>query len=196
MWSSWVKDKGTTQVMYIAKLKDGPKRVKKILSMILERVFKMVWWRERKWNHIKKSFLSWSVFLLSKYWLPLLFKETLGTFFFFMLRLLRTWGFWWYLRRKSLLQKLLFKWLQYTSGGRIFWNGVMHANKAKPWLWRWGSCGYIGGGHIFWSGGMHVNISGWGLQLMWVANDFGKKIKTQMDTSLNKAQHKQELLYG
>jgi hypothetical protein len=42
MWSSWVKEKGTTQVMYIAKLNDGPKRVKKILSMILERVFEMV----------------------------------------------------------------------------------------------------------------------------------------------------------
>jgi hypothetical protein len=42
MWSSWVKEKGTTQVMYIAKLKDGPKRVKKIFSMILERVFEMV----------------------------------------------------------------------------------------------------------------------------------------------------------
>jgi hypothetical protein len=39
MWSSWVKRKGTTQVMYIAKLKDGPKRVKKTFSMILERVF-------------------------------------------------------------------------------------------------------------------------------------------------------------
>jgi hypothetical protein len=44
MWSSWVKEKGTTQVMYIAKLKDGQKRVKKTLSMILERVFEMVWW--------------------------------------------------------------------------------------------------------------------------------------------------------
>jgi hypothetical protein len=42
MWSSWVKEKGTTQVMYIAKLNDGPKRVKKIFSMILERVFEMV----------------------------------------------------------------------------------------------------------------------------------------------------------
>jgi hypothetical protein len=42
MWSSWVRRKGTTQVMYIAKLKDGPKRVKKIFSMILERVFEMV----------------------------------------------------------------------------------------------------------------------------------------------------------
>jgi hypothetical protein len=42
MLSSWVKKKGTTQVMYIAKVKDGPKRVKKIFSMILERVFKMV----------------------------------------------------------------------------------------------------------------------------------------------------------
>jgi hypothetical protein len=27
MWSSWVKEMGTTHVMYIAKLKDGPKRV-------------------------------------------------------------------------------------------------------------------------------------------------------------------------
>jgi hypothetical protein len=36
------------------------------------------------------------------------------------------------LRRKSHLQKLLFKWLQYTGGGHIFQSGVMHANMAKP----------------------------------------------------------------
>jgi hypothetical protein len=42
MWSSWVKRKGTTQVMYILKLKDGQKRVKKSFSMILEGVFEMV----------------------------------------------------------------------------------------------------------------------------------------------------------
>jgi hypothetical protein len=42
MWSSWVRRKGTTQVMYIAKLKDGSKRVKKIFSMILKRGFEMV----------------------------------------------------------------------------------------------------------------------------------------------------------
>jgi hypothetical protein len=41
MWRSWVKREGTTQVMYIAKLKDGPKRVKKTFSMILEWVFEM-----------------------------------------------------------------------------------------------------------------------------------------------------------
>jgi hypothetical protein len=40
MWSSWAKTKGTPQVMYIAKLKDGPKRVKKTFSMILERFSK------------------------------------------------------------------------------------------------------------------------------------------------------------
>jgi hypothetical protein len=40
MWSSWVKEKGTTQVMYIAKLKDGPKRVKDTFSMILKRILK------------------------------------------------------------------------------------------------------------------------------------------------------------
>jgi hypothetical protein len=42
MWSSWVRRKGTTQLMYIANLKDGPKRVKKIISMILKRVFEMI----------------------------------------------------------------------------------------------------------------------------------------------------------
>jgi hypothetical protein len=42
MWSSWVKENGTTQVMYIAKLKDGLKSVKKKFSIILERVFEMV----------------------------------------------------------------------------------------------------------------------------------------------------------
>jgi hypothetical protein len=41
-WSSWARRKGTTQVMYISKLKNGPKRVKKAFSMILERVFEMV----------------------------------------------------------------------------------------------------------------------------------------------------------
>jgi hypothetical protein len=42
MWSSWVMEKGTTQVMYMDKLKDGPKRVKKTFSMTLERVFETV----------------------------------------------------------------------------------------------------------------------------------------------------------
>jgi hypothetical protein len=56
MWSLWVKRKGTTQVMYIAKVKDGSKRVKKTFSMVLERVLETVWWRGRKWNHIKKDF--------------------------------------------------------------------------------------------------------------------------------------------
>jgi hypothetical protein len=40
MWSSWVRRKGTTQVMYIAKLKDDPKRVTKTFSMIWKRFSK------------------------------------------------------------------------------------------------------------------------------------------------------------
>jgi hypothetical protein len=40
MWSSWVKRKGTTQVMYIVKLKDGPERAKKTFSIILKRFLK------------------------------------------------------------------------------------------------------------------------------------------------------------
>jgi hypothetical protein len=42
MWRTWVKEKGTTHAMFIAKLKDGPKRVKKTFSMVLEMVFEMV----------------------------------------------------------------------------------------------------------------------------------------------------------
>jgi hypothetical protein len=42
MWSSWVKTKSTTQVMYIGKLKDSLKRAKKTFSIFLERVFEMV----------------------------------------------------------------------------------------------------------------------------------------------------------
>jgi hypothetical protein len=39
MWSSWEKIRDATQVMHIAKLKDGPKRAMKLSQMILERVF-------------------------------------------------------------------------------------------------------------------------------------------------------------
>jgi hypothetical protein len=42
MWSSLVRRKVTTQDIYIAKLKDGRKKVKKIFPMILKRVFEMV----------------------------------------------------------------------------------------------------------------------------------------------------------
>jgi hypothetical protein len=84
MCCSWVKRKGTTQVMYITKLKDGPKRFKKTFSLILESIFEMVRWRGRKWNHIKKDFWSWSVFLLLKYWLPLYLMILLELFFSFL----------------------------------------------------------------------------------------------------------------
>jgi ABC-type antimicrobial peptide transport system permease subunit len=80
MWSSWVKEKGTTHVMYIAKLKDGPKRVKKTFSMILERVSQMVWWRGRKWNHIEKDFLKLNCFSPLKILTSPLFEESLGAF--------------------------------------------------------------------------------------------------------------------
>jgi hypothetical protein len=42
MWSSWVKIKDTTQVMHIAKLKDGPKRAMKLSQTILKMVLKIV----------------------------------------------------------------------------------------------------------------------------------------------------------
>jgi hypothetical protein len=173
--------------MYIAKLKDCPKRAKKTFSMILKRVFEMVWWRGGEWNHIKMDIFEVEVFFSSQNIdFPFIWRDSWSFFFlpfFFFLVFFNNfslsslfyapsivdlgggvddiWG------EKSLLQKLSFQmeWhghdCGYTGGGCIFWNGVMHANIAKPWLWRCGSCGYINGGRIFRSGGMHANISGW-----------------------------------
>jgi hypothetical protein len=133
-----------------------------------------------KMESYKKGFRSWSIFILLKYWLPLLFKEILGTFLslfsilflpislslsFLYAPSLENLRFLMIFRgEKSLLQKLLFKWngIDWLSlnigGGHIFQNGVMHANMAKPWSWRWESCGYIGDRRIFQSGGMHADI--------------------------------------
>jgi hypothetical protein len=100
VWSSWVKRKGTIQVMYIAKLKDGPKIAKKTFSMILEMVFEMVWWRGRKWNHIKRIFEVEVFFSSQNIDIPFYLRRLLELFFaffffslFFVLHLLRTWGF-------------------------------------------------------------------------------------------------------
>jgi hypothetical protein len=68
--------------MYIAKLKDGPKRVKKI-SQWFGKGFQNGMMEGDKMESYKKNFWSWIVFLLSKYWPPLLFEETLGAFFLF-----------------------------------------------------------------------------------------------------------------
>jgi hypothetical protein len=55
MWSSWVRRMGTTQVMYIAKLKDGAESVTKTFSMVWKRFLK---WYDGggEWNHIKRFF--------------------------------------------------------------------------------------------------------------------------------------------
>jgi hypothetical protein len=68
--------------MYIAKLKDGPKRAVKFSQMILERVFEMVWWRGRKWAHTKRilklQYFSPLKILTSPFYL----KRLLELFFF------------------------------------------------------------------------------------------------------------------
>jgi hypothetical protein len=66
--------------MYIAKLKDGAKRVKKLFSMILERVFEMVWWRGRKWDHIENDFFKMKLISPLKMLTSPLFEETFEAF--------------------------------------------------------------------------------------------------------------------
>jgi hypothetical protein len=58
------------------------KIVKRTFSMILERVFEMVWWRGRKWNHIKEDFLKLKCFSPLKILTSPLFEETVGAFLF------------------------------------------------------------------------------------------------------------------
>jgi hypothetical protein len=68
--------------MYIAKLKDGPKRVKKTFSMILERFLK--WYDEGGENEItsKMIFLKLKYFSPLRIWTSPLFEDTLLAFLF------------------------------------------------------------------------------------------------------------------
>jgi hypothetical protein len=140
MWSSWVKTKDTTQVMYIAKLKDGPKRAAKFYQMILERVFEMVWWSGKN-GLIQKGFWSWNIFLLSKYWLShficrdswsfcfsfhsLFFQYFFSLLFYSMLRLFEDFKILMINVEKSTLQKKFrwngMQWLShdYGNGGDV-----------------------------------------------------------------------------
>jgi hypothetical protein len=68
--------------MYIAKLKDGPKRAKQTCSMILERIFEMVWWRVENGITSKRIFLNLKCFSPLRILTPPLFEETLGAFIF------------------------------------------------------------------------------------------------------------------
>jgi hypothetical protein len=88
MWSSWVKERGTIQVMCIAKLKDGPKRVKKTFSMIWKRFLKDMM-EGRKWNHIKKNFFEEEVFFSFQninfpFYLKRLLELSFFQYFFFL----------------------------------------------------------------------------------------------------------------
>jgi hypothetical protein len=121
MWSSWVKTKDTTQVKYIANLKDGPNRAVKFSQMILKRVFEMVRWRGRKWAHTKRILklqcFSPLKILTSPFYLNRLLELFFFSHFFFnsfslffsMLRLFKDSGILIINEKKNTLQKFLFK---------------------------------------------------------------------------------------
>jgi hypothetical protein len=68
--------------MYIAKLKDGPKRVKKTFSMILERVFEMVWWSGENGITSKRIFEVQLFFSSQNIEFPFYLKRLLELSFF------------------------------------------------------------------------------------------------------------------
>jgi hypothetical protein len=157
--------------MYIAKLKDGPERVN----------FFSQWFRNSFWNGMMEGegFFKVKVFFSSQNIdFPFYLRRLLELSFFFFNTFSSSFSLSFFLcsvswglgvfdhirGEKSLLQQLLLKWngVDWLSvdidSGHIFRNGVMHANMAKPWSWRWGSCGYVGGERIFQSEGMHADI--------------------------------------
>jgi hypothetical protein len=142
MWSSWVKRKGTTQVMYIAKLKDGPKRVKKTFSMILERFLK---WYDGGWENgiTLKRIFEVEVFFSSQNIDFPVFEETLGAFLFvpvfsFLSLLFLSFSFFQYFFLSALsledLGALMIFEEKITSSKTSFqmaWHGI-----AWSWLWK------------------------------------------------------------
>jgi hypothetical protein len=79
MWSSWIRRKGTTQVMYIAKLKDGPKELRNF-SMIRKRFSK---WCDRGGENgitLKRIFEVEVFFSSQNIDFPFYLKRLLGLF--------------------------------------------------------------------------------------------------------------------
>jgi hypothetical protein len=122
----------------MVKLKDGPKRAMKLSQTILERVLKTVWWRGRKWTHVKKFEVE-MFFFFQNIDFPFLFVGTLRAFlfpFFFSIPFLSLslsvfnapslWGLEEFdeKRGEKHSSKISFQ---------MKWNGM-----AKPWLWNGG----------------------------------------------------------
>jgi hypothetical protein len=170
MWSSWVKEKGTTQVICIAKLKDGPKSVRKLSQWFWKGFLK--WYdRGEKMESHRKQFLKLKCFSPLKILTSPLFEETLGAFlflfsFFFSLFCSVSWGL-------GVLMIFEEKITSSKTSFQMTWHGM-------AWLWLW----------IYWRW-MHIPEWRYARQNFWVrlANHFRKNFKTQMDTSHNKAQH-------
>jgi hypothetical protein len=187
MWISWVKTKDTTQVMYIAKIKDGPKRAAKFSQMIFGKSFWNGMMEGKKMGSYKKDFEVAMFFSSQNIDFPFLFEETLWAFIFLSIfsYALSLWGLGdfediWGERQPS---KIIFKqhgmiWLihDYEDGGFVdisvvdAYSGVELCTPI-----------FLGESRK---------------QSFWMVNHFWKKSKLKMDTSPNKAQHNQELLCG
>jgi hypothetical protein len=145
-----------------------------------------------------KRFWSWNVFLLLKYWLPNFICRVSWSFSFFlprffsilflslslfsMLHLLEDLGILMINEEKSSLQKFIFRWIRMEWLNHDYGNGgVVDILAVDAYS------------------GMELRtptLLGESSRKIWIANHFQKKSKLTMDTSLNKAQHKQDLLCG
>jgi hypothetical protein len=199
IWSSWVKENGITQVMYIAKLKDCPKGVKKTFSMTLKRVFEMVWWRGENGITSKRIFDVEVFFSSQNIDFPFYLKRLLELFFFLCFSCSVSWG----------LRGFDDIWGGNHFLKNFFSNGFnilavdaysgMELSMPTCLKYDYGDGGVVNIMAVDAYSGVEICtliFLGEASKFFWVANHFWNFFQTQMDTFLNKAQHKQEFLCG
>jgi hypothetical protein len=178
MWSWLIVKKNITHVMYIAILRDGSKRVMK-LSKWFGKGFEIGVMEERE-NGLTQKRIDVEMFFSSIKIDPSPHVRLLELIFLSFSTLI------FFLHLFSFLLHLFIR--GWTWGLlKIF----KEKTKLYTMNMKWWSCGYISGGRIFRDGVMHANIFDWGLQQNFTNEKSIKKLKLEKNTSLNKAQQEQ-----
>jgi hypothetical protein len=154
------KEKGYNSSHVYCQAKGWSKKSYKIFSNDFGKGFWNGMMEGKKMGSYKKDFEVAMFFSSQNIDFPFLFEVRAFLFFFLLFLILflsfficsSLWGLGDFdnIRGEKYFSKFLFRW----NGNE--WQKWM----AKPWLWKWGSCGYIGGGRIFRNGVMHNNILG------------------------------------
>jgi hypothetical protein len=149
------KDKGYNSSQAYCKVKGWSKKIYETFPNDLEKGFESGMMEERKMDSYKKDFEIEIFFSSQNIDFPFLFTETLGAFLFpssfsHFFNASSLWGLGDFDDKRGEKYSSKFSFQMKLNG------------MARPWLWKFGSCGYIGGGRILQNGVLHANFIGWG----------------------------------